>query len=104
MLSTTGIACSSVDINATSQGNGTTRAKKFSVSDNGGLDKKGVYEIIRSADMTYHSSIFIQDTNDKNGEMGIDGGGKGYSTLISDWKIDARGRYDESGRELRART
>ena len=54
--------------------------------------------------MTYHSSIFIQDTNDKNGEMGIDGGGKGYSTLISDWKIDARGRYDESGRELRART
>ncbi len=49
--------------------------------------------------MTYQPSIFIHDTDDKNGEMGIDGGGKGYSTLISDWKIDSRGRYDESGRD-----
>ena len=36
--------------------------------------------------MTDDSSIFIQDTNDKNGEMGINGRGQGYSTLISDWE------------------
>lgn len=47
--------------------------------------------------MTDDSSILIQDTNDKNGEMGIGGGGQGYSTLISDWELDSRGGYDGSG-------